>query len=271
MYWRDVWRFTNSNEYEYKYPGKYGAKGEKRAKKKKATPEQIKKQNQANREKRMRRLIKANFLPYDLWCTLKYPEGSRLPVETVKKDLKAFLERMRKIRKKKDETLKFIYRMEIGERGGIHIHILINRSNKKPDTDIEVQQSWKPGAVNYESIYEMGGYKKLADYIVEPPNDEEMEQLSLFPEDDKKKLKSYSSSKNLIRPEPERTEYRRRTVRKLIEEGPKPSPGYYIDPESIVSGVNRYTGMSYLHYTEVRIKKICSGIPPERGEEWNSE
>lgn len=265
-YWKDVWRFPNSIEYEYKYAGKYGARGEKREKRKKATPEQIKKQNQANREKRMRRLIKANFVPDDLWTTLKYPEGTRKGVDAVKKDLRQFLADMRKEYKKRGEIFKFVYRMEIGQQGGIHIHILVNRARGKPDTDILIQSLWSHGRANYESIYEQGGYQKLANYIVKPP-DEEMEgQLSLFPEQARKELVKYSSSRNLIRPEPERTVYRRWTVKSLIEQGPKPTPGYYIDKNSIRSGVNRYTGMSYFHYTECRIEEINSrSSPPERG------
>ena len=88
MYWKDIWRFKNSVEYEIKYKGKYGAKGEKRAKRKKATPEQIKMQNQRNREKNVRRLIKANFGENDYWITLKYPKGTRLKIEDVKKHMK---------------------------------------------------------------------------------------------------------------------------------------------------------------------------------------
>lgn len=263
-YWKDVWEFPNSNEYEYKYAGNYGAKGEKRGKRKKVTPEQIKKQNQSNREKKMRRLIKANFIPDDIWATLKYPKGTRKPLGEVKKDMKAFLANMRKEYKKRGEAFKFIYRMEIGERGGIHIHILVNRLRGKPDTDIIIKECWEYGRVNYESIYEYGGYKKLANYIVKQPNEEMEMQLKLFPEEDRKKLINYSSSRNLIRPEPERTVYRRRTVRKLIENGPEPTPGYYIDKESIHYGVNPYTGMSYYHYTEYRIKEINSrSSPPE--------
>ena len=60
-YRKDVWHFPGSNEYEYKFIGNYGAKGEKRHKRQKATQEQIRKQNQRNKEKRVRRLIKANF------------------------------------------------------------------------------------------------------------------------------------------------------------------------------------------------------------------
>ncbi|BCK01437.1 rolling circle replication-associated protein [Anaerocolumna chitinilytica] len=267
-YWKDVWEFTNSKEYEYKYAGKYGAKGEKRGKRKKATPEQIKRQNQSNREKKMRRLIKANFIPDDLWNTLKYPKGTRIPLEGVREHLKDFLIALRKEYKKRGEPLKFIKRMEIGEQGGIHIHILVNRL-KNAQTDLIIQQCWQQGSVNHESIYEHGGYKKLANYIVKLP-DEEMEgQLSFFPEEERKELVSYSTSRNLIRPEPERTEYRRWTVRDLIENGPKPTPGYYIDKDSIHYGVNPYTGMSYYHYTEYRIEEINSrSSPPWKEGTW---
>lgn len=61
-YRKDVWRFPGSNEYEYKFIGNYGANGEKRHKKQKASPEQIRKQNQRNKEKRIRRLEKLLIL-----------------------------------------------------------------------------------------------------------------------------------------------------------------------------------------------------------------
>lgn len=257
----DIYRFPNSTEYEYKYAGKYGAKGEKRAPKKKQTKEQIEKQNQYYRENRVRRLIKANFRPNDLWVTLKYQKGTRKPVSEVKKDLKAFLGKMRTAYKKKGKSFKFICRMEVGQHGGIHIHILMNRLRGGADsfTDIMVQSNWNHGRVNYTSIYATGGYKNLAAYIVKQPAAELEGQLSLFPEEERKMLCRYSSSRNLIRPEPERLHYIRRTLRKLIEQirtagEPKPEQGYYIDRDSIRCGVNPYTGMSYLHYTECRIK-----------------
>lgn len=263
-YVSDKFNLINSIEYEYKYAGKYGAKGESRAPKIKPTPEQIQKQNQRNRENRVRRLIKLNFWPSDLWATLKYPAGIRKPLEGVKKDIRNFLDAMRREYKKHGEAFKYIYRLEIGERGGIHIHILVNRV---PDTDIILQAKWKHGRVYYASIHEAGGYKDLAAYIVKVPTEEMEGQLSLFPAEEQKVLCSYSTSRNLIRPVPERKEYSHRTMRKLLEQvakdgQPTPTEGYYIDRDSIRCGINPYTGMSYLHYTEVRIKPIER---PEKG------
>ncbi len=243
MYWRDAWYFDNSIEWEYKYAGKYGAKGEKRTKRKKATPEQIKLQNQLNKEKRVRRLIKANFGENDYWITLKYPAKTRLKIEEVKKHMKKFLDKTRRDYKRKEDQLKFIYRIEIGKRGSPHVHILLNRIT---DADLIIKKNWEQGTVYFALAYEAGGFKKLAEYIVKPPDEAA---------DPEKKTVPYSCSKNLIRPKPERKYRRSWTVKKLVMEGPKPTPGFYIVPESVVCGVNKYTGMSYLHYEEARIKR----------------
>ncbi len=260
MYWKDIWKFRSSIEYEFKYAGKYGAKGEKRADKVKATPEQIKKQNQTNRENKVRRLIKENFREHDLWCTLKYPRGTRLSIEQVLKDIDDFLRACRGAYKKNGAVFKYIKRLEIGARGGIHLHILVNRI-AGVDTDKLLQKLWGHGRINYETLYESGGYADLAEYLVKQPTEEIEGQLSMFAENERKKLVSYSTSKNLVRPQPERKEYRRWTLKDLVENGPKPTPGYYIDKNSIVWGVNRYTGMGYYRYTEYKIKK-------DEPEEW---
>ena len=267
-YSKKVYFFRDSNEYEYTYAGKYGAKGEKRAKKKKLTKEQIRKQNQKNKEIRIRRLIKANFTKGDLWCCMKYPKGHRMDVEEVKKDLRKFLNMLRKNYRDKHQELRFIYRMEVGARGGIHIHILVNRI-WNTQTDLILLKAWEKvlelrkipkkrtsGMLDYKSIYDSGGYQGLAEYIVKQPEEdsEEYKQLSLFAPVQQKQLLSISSSRNLIRPEPQVKEVKHFTVRNIIENGPKPKKGYYIDKDSIVTGINPYTGMSYLKYTEVRIR-----------------
>ena len=94
-YWKDFYTFLNSIEYEFKWAGNYGAKGEKRAPKEKPTPEQIRLQNQKNREIRMRRILKANFAEEDLWVTLKYPKGTRKALWELIKDVTGFHSQMR--------------------------------------------------------------------------------------------------------------------------------------------------------------------------------
>lgn len=243
MHWEYIYRLGDSNEYEYKFAGNYGAKGEKRAKREKPTPEQIKKQNQRNKENRVRRTMKLNFGENDYWITLKYPAGTKLDIKTVKKHMSNFLNKTRRQYKKVGQPFKFIYRIEIGKRGSPHIHILINRI---VDADLIVKKSWNHGGVDFTLTYEAGGFKNLAEYLVKP-SDEEV--------DPQNETVAYSTSRNLIRPEPEKKYYFRRTVEKLIKEGPRPTEGFYIVQDSVVSGVNRFTGMSYLYYEEVRIKK----------------
>ena len=241
MYWEDIWRFENSNEYEYKFAGNYGAKGEKRERKEKPTPEQIRKQNQRNRENKVRRLIKANFKENDCWNTLKYPAGTRMGIGQVKKHMDRFLRKARAEYRKQGYEFQYIYRIEIGKRGSPHVHILMNRIQ---DWDLIVKKCWEQGSYNYTPAYEAGGFKRLAEYITKQPSEEQ---------DPKGETKPYSCSRNLIRPQPERREYKRRTLERRIREGILPTEGYYIDEESVYYGVNRYTGMTYLKYIEYRL------------------
>lgn len=243
-YTRKRWEFPNSIEYDFTWAGNYGAKGEKRAPRVKKTPEQVKKQNALNRKNYVRRTIKKNFAPGDYWVTLKYPQGIRPPLEEVKNDLSKFIDNMRRAYRRQQDELKYIYRIEVGKRGGIHIHIILNRVRGKPGTDILVERYWKPGRPNFTLLYEDGGFDQLASYLTKAPEQS----------DDAIKTRAYVPSRNLEKPVPEKKIYLRRTVETLIKDGPQPTPGFYIDKSSIVTGVNAFTGMSYLYYTEIRVK-----------------
>ncbi|MBE5937700.1 MAG: hypothetical protein E7265_06690 [Lachnospiraceae bacterium] len=252
---KKIYRFDKSNEYEYCYAGNYGAKGERRLPRKEVTPEQIRNQNLRNRANYVRRLIKLNFNSDDLWVTLKYSKGTRKSIKELKKDFRNFINRLKRRYKKYNEELKYIYRLEVGKKGGLHVHILVNRI---PEADIMITDAWGEGYVNYTPIYDMGGYKDLAEYIVKRPvaGDEAYEQLMLFDAPEQRSLVSYNPSRNLKKPVPEVYTYTRRTVERIINEGPVATKGYYIDKNSIISGVNPITGMSYLHYTEIKIESI---------------
>jgi hypothetical protein len=81
----------NSNEISIFYKGQYGSKGERRAKRKKASPEQIRYQNQKNKELKVLRLIQGNFYPNDIWTCLKLPAGTKISIEEMRKLVGAFI------------------------------------------------------------------------------------------------------------------------------------------------------------------------------------
>lgn len=255
-YCKKTYRCRDSNEYEITYMGNYGAKGEKRAPKKKATPSQIEKQNKWNKKKYIRRLIKLNFEENDYWVTLRYQKGTRKDLIEVESDFAKFRSRLKYRYSKRGHPLKYIYRIEIGSKGGIHIHILINRLSDG-STDKIIKECWTHGHPYIELLYDNGGgYDQLSDYMVKSPKNEEgFKQLSLLDEQDQKKLMSFNTSRNLIRPVAEKKVYGHWTMKKILRDGPKPTPGYYIDKNSIIKGINPFTGMSYYHYTEVKICK----------------
>ncbi len=290
MVWHKIYKFINSIEHEYSYAGRNGAKGEKRQNKRKATPEDIKRQNRANRIVKYRRLIKANFYPGDFWCCLKYGSGVRKEVAAVKKDIRKFLKHMRKQYKKLGIALKFIYRMEIGKKGGIHFHIIVNRLWNLPvSTDLILSACWEKviggdarGLVDYRTLYESGGYDSLAAYITKTPEydadpeDKYYEQmaftideqnaLAAYTPEEQKQLLSISSSRNLIRPEPRKERASSAKIKKLLRDGPKAKEGYVIDQDSIQHGVNPFNGLSFYKYSERRIVEIRPrGVPREGG------
>ena len=165
MYTRKTYRFPGSIEVEEYHSGKYGAPGQARGKKRKPTPEEIKKRNQTNRENYVRRLMKANFRKNDYWITLTYQKGSRPSVEKMRKDVDKLLRKVRSAYRKKGQEFKYILRMGIGKRGGPHLHILVNRIT---DTDLIFSDQWEHGGIFFKPAYEEGGFKALADYIVKP-------------------------------------------------------------------------------------------------------
>ena len=244
-YWLDIYRFKNSNEYEVKWAGRYGAKGEKRCKREKPTPEQVAKQNLINRQNFVRRKIKLNFEENDYWLTFTFREKRERTAKEVNDCLEKMRRKLRRKYRKAGQELKWMARVEIGKQGGIHAHMIVNRIRGETDTAAVIQNAWEHGRVYFSLLYEEGGFQKLAEYLVKPPLDENKDEPGLVP---------YSCSRNLKKPEPERKHFRRRTVRKLLEEGPKPTPGYYIDRDSVIQGVNKYTGYSYIRYTEVKLK-----------------
>lgn len=251
---------------EIKFIGRNGAKGERRAKKIKATPEQMARQNQWTREKKEKYLILANFRTGDVWVTLKYPRGTRPDADRIKRDWKVITTEMRKLYKKLGIPFKWVNRMEIGRFGGPHIHFLCNRVD---NIDTLIKDTWHktiadlivPGK-NYVNIapYDSDGAKEVAEYLTAKPDKKGIEeQLNLFGEEEQKVFCKVSSSRNLVRPEPKRKKYAHWTMARFFKDGIKPDKGYYVMPNTVKVGVNKCTGYSYLYYMQ---RTISDGKSP---------
>ena len=232
MYVRDTFYFRDSIEVEEKHTGRYGAPGEKRTKRAKPSPEQIEKQNQWRRERDLRRLIKENFEENDLWVTLTYRKDARPPtLQDAKEDIQKCLRKLREQYKKRGTALKYIVAVEIGSRGGVHHHLIINRID---ESDKLLASLWKKGRVHMTLMYKQGGFRDLAEYIAKRPPD--------------KADKWYSRSRNLSIPQAKRQIMLGATFKRE----PQPPKNYYLEKETYYQGINPVTGHRYRHYIFVR-------------------
>ena len=225
----------------------------------KATPEQIERWNRNKRRRAVRLLIEANFTKGDLWVCLKYKKGTKKSVQEVSKDLSDFCRRMRLAYKKEKQPFRWIARIEVGKLGGLHVHLICNAF--KGDGLNLIADTWakvSPEATraNVESLDGDPDREQLADYITKEAEKDDNQYHLPGTIEDRRAVLRIRSSRNLIRPEPEKTPLTRRQFAKLMTEGPKPAKGYAIIPDSVRRGENPVTGMPYIRWKEIRIKPI---------------
>ena len=185
-----------------------------------------------------------------------------------KEDLRAFFNKLRPMYKKRGRKLMYIYRLEIGKRGGLHCHLVVNRI---PDCDLLMRDAWthasdEAGAIDFQTIDDSGGFGGLSEYLCKEPDEEIQGQIRFLIPEDKKKVYAVNSSRNLKRPEPVKKKYSHWTLKRILNgEEIKPTKGFYVDRDSVQKGINKFTGMSYLYYTEVRVKKKKRGEQDGQG------
>lgn len=227
-----LYRFKNSIEVEEYRDGRFGAKGEKRHEKRKVTPEQVKRQNQFNRTKKLRRMIKANFKENDLYWTLTFRKEVRPgSIDEAKEIWKKIQRKLRDECKSQKLQFKWVVRIEKGSKGAVHIHLIMNAIEKSSF----VKNLWKEfGHARLEFMYEDGGFADLAAYMTKPDTEGEESY--------------YSHSRNLPIPEPEVN----LIAGEIEDEEIKIPEGYYLDKESLIEGINPITGYPYRQYTLLR-------------------
>lgn len=150
----------------------------------KPTSEIQEKINQRNAEKALTRIVHANFTRQDLALHLTYglPPAS---LEEAKRDLYNFIRKVKRAREKAGlPPLKYIYRTEVGGRGGRFHHHLILSGGIDRDT---LEALWGKGYANSKRLqFGEDGVTGLAHYMAK-------ERIT---------YRRWSGSRNLVKPEP---------------------------------------------------------------------
>lgn len=244
-----ITRAGKTIEVERYFTSRYKKPGIKRGDKVKPTKEEQKKVNTRQAERKLRILMNANFGYGDYHLILDYIRQAGKPDrirEQMREDIDIFLRELRKEFRKQGRELKYIHVMEIGERGARHHHLVINQI----DTKI-IQQCWYKAYEGHNRVKvfpldDSGNYAKLANYFIKYTDRHRTKEEGAL------QGKRWSSSKNLVRPEPE---IRIITDRSWFRAEARAIQGYYVDKDSISKDTHNpeYYGYGYFRYTMVKL------------------
>lgn len=221
------------------------------------TPEQCRRWYERKRTRAVRLVIEANFSQGDPWVCLKYKAGTRKKITEVSKDLSKFCRYLRDNYHSRGQELKWIARIEVGKKGGTHVHIILNHCEGENDLTL-ITKAWQHEAdgasrADIQTLDEPDSWSQLADYICKEARSDDDQLHIPGTIEEKKAALRIRSSRNLIRPEPKRTRITRRQIMRLIEEGPTPAEGFMVIPDSVERGENPVTGTPYIRWREKKI------------------
>lgn len=226
------------------YSYRHHSKGEKRGKKENPTSEAQKKVNQRKASKELRRLMNANFEDGDLLVRLDFfkenaPPGSEKMQEMMSKAIR----KMRAEFKRLGKELRYIYVKEIGPRGGRHVHMVMS----KCDTDV-LRRCWPHGGIHVDPLISGGQYRRIAEYFIKYAAKTEETEGRLIG-------KRWYASRNLIRPEVKKRIVSANGFRKKV----KDIAGYFLEKDSLHSGISELTGFEYFSYTLIKADQQLRG------------
>lgn len=217
---------------------KYGAPGQKRNRRRKPTPEEVKKVNQYNKRRKILWRMQTYFEENDYFVTLTYKKEKRPEdMQQAKKDFRKLIDRLRREYKKQGVELRWMRNIEIGTRKACHIHMIIKRID---GIDKLIRKIWNHGGVNFQLMYDDGAFRRLADYIAKSPiNDKSLSETD------------FQSSRNMPLPDPKVKDIKGWSISRKI----RVPEGWELDGDSVREGINPVTGYPYRSYMLIRKKE----------------
>ena len=206
----------------------------------KETSPSVKKCNDFHAAEKCEAKILVNFRPGDWHISLTYADVENLTEEQAKKDLRNFLDRLKRRCVKNNITLKYLKMTERSVRGRLHHHLILPQeiSGKM------LLECWEHGIVKTNAI--LGDdVRGLAKYFTDKTKQGQKE------DDRPQNTARYSFSRNCTEPQ---TKYEIIGANKWRDE-PRAPKGFMIDKNSLVTGVSKM-GFDYQRYTLVRIKEV---------------
>lgn len=226
-----------SKKHSTRYEGKKIPRGPNRNE----TPEDVKRVNERKAIETLRRLINTNFKYQDIHLVLTYKRENRpLTPQDAKKDLEAFLRKLRRYFKKRNMILKYIAVTEYKNKA-IHHHLVISSMDTRDLTDL-----WPHGQPRPTYLDSSGQYGQLASYLIK-------ETSKTFNSPERVHGKRWCPSKTLEQP---------KIIRRIVpanswRKEPKPKKGYYIEKGSQRTGNHEFTGYQYQFYRMIKIPGYC--------------
>ncbi|MFA6719644.1 MAG: hypothetical protein WCS15_11230 [Prevotella sp.] len=219
------------------FSGRYGHH-EKNGPKILPTGEAAQRAYQRKQERELRGLMNANFADrVDALLTLEWRWGEAPQTSgEMKKAVQKFVRDIRPLYKARGQPLKYIYTMEVGPRGGRHIHMMLSGTKAE-----EIARAW-PGIIHVNPLWSDGQYADIAAYFLKY-------SLTTEETEGRKLGRRWNASHNLEKPKDKIEIVGAKTFRQKIRE----KKGFYIDKAHMRSGVSEETGRPYLEYTYIRI------------------
>lgn len=245
-YVESVCKAGRTIEVERYFTARYGRRGQRREDQVRPSSEDQIRINNKQAEKKLRRILNANFSPGDYHLVLSYAKARGDPPRTpekMKDDIAKFLRALRKEYKSQGMELKYIHVAEVGGKGARHHHLVVNSSS--PEI---IQRVWKHGRIHVNPLDDSGQYGKLAAYLIKYSS-------KTIGTPEAIQGKRWNSSKNLIHPKPEvKVITKRGWFRSSEPKVPhKYAKDYVLDKDSIEIGLHspEYGGYGYMRFTMV--------------------